>query len=72
MKCSCLIFRLSLPGNAVILEQIQTSYKIMLQMAETNLALSVTEYYEQIKTIANIKDDRNGVAHNPSTTMITF
>lgn len=41
-------------------------------MAETNLALSVTEYYEQIKTIANIKDDRNGVAHNPSTTMVTF
>lgn len=50
MRCSCLIFRLFLPDGAVILEQRQTSYKIMLQMAETKLLLSVTEYYKQIKT----------------------
>lgn len=73
IKCSCLIFRFSLPDNAVILEQIQTSYKIMPQMAETKLVLSVTEYYKQIKKpAASIKDDRNVVAHNPSTTMATF
>lgn len=55
IKCSCLIFRLPLPGNAVILEQIQTSYKIMPQMAETKLALSVTEYHEQIKAYCKYK-----------------
>lgn len=40
--------------SAVILEQIQTSYKIMPQMAETKLALSGTEYYEQIKNLLQI------------------
>ena len=50
MRGSCLAFRFSLADRAVILEQIQTSCKIMLQMAETTLLPSVGEYYKEIKT----------------------
>jgi len=50
MRGSCLAFRFSLADRAVILEQIQTSCKIMLQMAETTLSPSVGEYYKEIKT----------------------
>lgn len=41
-------------------------------MAETKLALSVTEYHEQIKAYCKYKRWQEWSGHNPSTTMITF